>query len=364
MKIDSQYTLINTNSEEHIYPSFLRKLWNALVNSLIFFYSGLFIAYQIALHTPIGDLWWLRFVDIFGYFFYLPLPFLLPFLLFPHKRKSRSLALIIPLLFFVYEYGAAFTPRLQLASLAIAQADIPVRVMTWNTYFDNPKVENLVKAVAQEKPDILAVEEFGALYAKEFAEALKAEYPYQLVYPSWKPTGYAVFSRYPLQELLQPLPGFGACPCVQAGVTIKDRQVTVIVIHPTIPYMEINFDRRLPRLQAFDTYRQDIQHEAVLRRAATVKTPLLLLGDFNATDRMPILNGYRAVLTDAFGEAGFGFGFSFPYNATFRSISLPSFVRLDYIFHDASWRTLRSWMGQAEGADHRYVVADLVLAAP
>ena len=102
----------------------------------------------------------------------------------------------------------------------------------------------------------------------------------------------------------------------------------------------------------------------MLRRAATVKTPLLVVGDFNATDRMPILNGYRAVLTDAFREAGFGFGFSFPYNATFRSISLPSLVRLDYIFHDTSWRTLRSWMGQADGADHRYVVADLVLAAP
>lgn len=362
MSVHSHYRLLSVPSTTKAKASLLGRISAALVSSLIFAYAALFLLYQIALLSPLGDSWWLRFYDIFGYLLYLPLPVFLLLLLFP-GRRWRALALTIPLLFFCYEYGAAFTPKTYFASTAVAQAETPLRVMTWNTYFKNSEVENLVSAVQHERPDILAVQEFGADYAKEFAATLKSNLPYQLTYPSWNPSGYALFSRYPLKEVLQPLAGSRACPCIQATATINERDVTIIVIHPTIPYFDIDFSRRLPLPTSFDTYRQDYQHQIVLQRIAKADGPLLVVGDFNATDRMSIIQQYRQILTDSYREAGWGFGFTFPYEATFHSFELPSLVRLDYIFHDDFWRATRSWIGQAHGADHRYVVADLVLAS-
>ena len=361
MSISSQYTLIKTANKRP--PSRSPLLWflNTLITTLIVLYVGGFALYQVLLLTPIGEVWWIRFYNIFGYLFYLPLLLFLPFLLIPGQRKVRSLVMLIPLLFFVYEYGAAFAPKLHLTSVATAQSDLPVRVMTWNAYFKNQHVDNLVAAVRHENPDLLAVEEFGANYAAEFASQLKASYPYQLLYPHWEPRGYALFSRYPLEEVLQPLPGYGQCTCIQANVTIQNRQFTVLAIHPTVPEFDLSVKYHVPLPTHFETIDQDYQHETILNRIDTIQAPLLVMGDFNASDRMAVIDRYRAILTDTFREAGWGFGFTFPYEATFRSFQLPSLVRIDYIFHDETWRATRSWVGEAHGADHRYLVADLVL---
>lgn len=359
--MSARYTLIETTQKRPPPRSPLLWFLNTLITTLILLYVGGFALYQVLLLTPIGEVWWIRFYNIFGYLLYLPFLLFLPFLLIPGQRKVRSLALLIPLLFFCYEYGAAFAPKLHLTSVAVAQSDQPLRVMTWNAYFKNHHVENLVAAVAHENPDLLAVEEFGADYAKEFASQLKATYPYQLLYPHWEPRGYALLSRYPLEEVLQPLPGYGQCTCIQANVTIQNRQATVLVIHPTVPEFDIGIKHHLPVPTHFDTYAQDAHHEIILNRIATIQAPLLVMGDFNASDRMGMIKRYRALLTDSFREAGWGFGFTFPYQAHFDSFEVPSLVRLDYIFHDNAWRATRAWNGQADGSDHRYVVADLIL---
>ncbi|MFN8446698.1 MAG: endonuclease/exonuclease/phosphatase family protein [Caldilineaceae bacterium] len=359
--MSSRYTLAETTQQYPQPRSWLLWFLNTLVTTLIVLYVGFFALYQTLLLTPIGEVWWMRFYNIFGYLIYLPFLLFLPFLLIPGQRKVRSLALLVPLLFFSYEYGAAFVPKLHVTSVAAAQSDLPLRVMTWNAYFKNQHVENLVAAVAHENPDLLAVEEFGADYAKEFASQLKATYPYQLLYPHWQPRGYALLSRYPLEEILQPLPGYGQCTCIQANVTIQNRQATVLVIHPTVPEFDIGIKHHVPVPTYFETFAQDFQHETILKRIAMIHTPLLVMGDFNASDRMAVINRYRAILTDSFREAGWGFGFTFPYQKRFGSFELPALVRLDYIFHDNSWRAIQSWNGQASGSDHRYVVADLIL---
>lgn len=361
MAKSSQYDLIHSAQKGVQRHSLVRQLLNALITLPIVLYALFLAVYHLTLHTPLAETWWLRFYNIFGYLLYLPLPFLLLLLLLPDQRRIRSLALLIPLLLFGIEYGPAFVPKLHLTRVAAAQSDLSVRVMTWNTYFRNAQVDNLVAAVQRENPDILAVEEFGAVYADKLASSLKANYPYQLLYPSYEPKGYAIFSRYPLKEELQPLAEHGACPCVQATVTIQGRDISLFAIHPTVPEFDIAIKHHVPVPTYFETYAQDFQHQSVLNHIAVTKTPLLVVGDFNASDRMAIIDKYRALLTDSYREAGWGFGFTFPYEATFRSVELPSLVRLDYIFHDNSWRALQAWVGAAHGADHRYVVADLVL---
>lgn len=360
MSTSSRYTLI-ANAQKRPQRSWLLWSLNTVITALIVLYAGFFSLCQAILLTPISEVWWIRFYNIFGYLLYLPFLLFLPFLLIPGQRKVRSLALLVPFLFFSYEYGPAFVPKAHLTSVAAAQSDLPVRVMTWNAYFKNQHVDNLVAAIKRENPDLLAVEEFGADYAKEFASQLKAIYPYQLLYPHWEPRGYALLSRYPLEEILQPLPGYGECTCVQANVTIQNRQFTVLAIHPTVPEFSLIIKHHLPMPTNFETHVQDFQHATILKRIATIQPPLLVMGDFNASDRMAVINRYRAILTDSFREAGWGFGFTFPYQKRFDSIEVPSLVRLDYIFHDSSWRATQAWNGQADGSDHRYVVADLIL---
>ncbi|MBU0702401.1 MAG: endonuclease/exonuclease/phosphatase family protein, partial [Chloroflexi bacterium] len=93
--------------------------------------------------------------------------------------------------------------------------------------------------------------------------------------------------------------------------------------------------------------------------------PLILLGDLNSTPTHEVYRTLSARFIDAFREAGWGLGHTFPTTGgRLGPIPHPDrLVRIDYIFHSDDWRAETAWVGEWDGqSDHQPVVARLRLS--
>lgn len=95
---------------------------------------------------------------------------------------------------------------------------------------------------------------------------------------------------------------------------------------------------------------------------AARSTPLILAGDGNASIFTPEIDDLRRRLRDAWDEAGFGLGATFP--GPWRRIGIfGPFVRIDYIFHDDAFAAVAARrVNDAAGAGHYPVWAELAFA--
>ena len=89
--------------------------------------------------------------------------------------------------------------------------------------------------------------------------------------------------------------------------------------------------------------------------------PLVIAGDLNAPPASLVtrmLTGRG--LTDAFGAAGRGYGYTFGHTLL---VGRP-FLRLDRVLASNHLTPIRAWVGGSSGSDHRPVIVDMVLAKP
>jgi endonuclease/exonuclease/phosphatase family metal-dependent hydrolase len=97
------------------------------------------------------------------------------------------------------------------------------------------------------------------------------------------------------------------------------------------------------------------QSEHVAREAAAVAGPVLLVGDFNTPPESALFRRTWGAYTDAFGAAGWGWGYTF--------IGGRTRVRIDHILASPGWYCERCWVGPYVGSPHRPVLADLTWPA-
>ena len=97
--------------------------------------------------------------------------------------------------------------------------------------------------------------------------------------------------------------------------------------------------------------------------------PVLALGDANTTDLSAAYHNVTGTLGDAWREAGFGFGHTFPgaqndfsSRPAIAGWDVPQWmVRIDYVFHSQEFAAIEAHTAQPDGvSDHRGVVARLV----
>lgn len=191
------------------------------------------------------------------------------------------------------------------------------------------------------------------------AAALEAQlgrdYPYRAFHAEPGYAGQGVLSRYPITAdnywRYEDLPG--ALGHQRVGLRIAGHPVVLYNVHPVPPLTFRQYLNAAPHRAALTDLLAKVEGEA---------DPVLLAGDFNMTDQF---HGYRRLAdryTDAFRAVGeVGFGFTFPYK---EDVPLPAFLRLDYIFYDASFRGIRAQVWPDTGtADHAPVLAHLALRA-
>ena len=285
---------------------------------------------------------------------FLFVPALVVFLLAGIMRsKSVLIASGVVSVVFIGLYGPLFLPRL--GHLA-CQASEELRVMTFNLGLHLGQPEELLRIIEEQEADIVAVQEMTPEMAWLFEQELGLLYPYNVSAPETETTG--LFSRYPIvkEEWIEPVGGGRSY--IQAVVEWSDEAVTIFVVHPLPPGLEWYRDTTIPI--GLNDINPQRQIEEVTRRAASTKGFVLILGDFNMNE---YARGYSIIaeeFVDAYLEAGWGFGFTFPKGLRVNEMTVPGpFTRVDYIFHSRDLYANRTWVGCGGGSDHCYVLAEL-----
>jgi endonuclease/exonuclease/phosphatase (EEP) superfamily protein YafD len=261
------------------------------------------------------------------------------------RRKWLTIALAIPTLLIGLAYAPLFLPRPELVWAATPSFTI----MSYNIWGRNERLDEVVRLIKQEQPDIILLQEVYPPLGGYLAAQLLDLYPGQKAYAAYEPwAGQAIISRYPLTQV--------------DYVRAEGRAQKVQVDTPAGPIIVWNIHPHQPMPWA----RHYQQIAALAESIAKNKGPLIVGGDFNTTDQSEAYQLINQYLQNAHWEAGWGFGFSFPsYDRALADVStlVGPVVRIDHIFYSQhftarSARTLR----ESAGSDHFPVVAELTLS--
>jgi endonuclease/exonuclease/phosphatase (EEP) superfamily protein YafD len=314
-------------------------------------------------HTIFGDHWgWLFLLNSLAVYLFLPLPGVLLIGLWM-RRREIWLGSGVTLALGVYLYGGLFLPK-----LPPAQADgKTLTIMTYNSLGFNEQPEAVVAAIRAARADVVALQELNPAVAEAIQRQLTSKYPYQTLKPQPGITGLGVISRYPLHPIGQTLPGAWIGPPQILTMNFEGTVVTLINFHS----VSVNFEGWDFRAKVEQAARERERQAQTLAHVAAVQPgPLIVLGDFNASEQSTAYRLVTSVLTDAWREAGYGLGHTFPgadspgsARPVIAGIPVPMWlVRIDYIFYSNHWQAASAWLGPWDGvSDHRPVVARLIL---
>jgi endonuclease/exonuclease/phosphatase (EEP) superfamily protein YafD len=317
----------------------------------------------ISWHTFFGDRWgWLFLLNSLAVYLFLPLPGVLLIGLWL-RRGEIWLGSGVALVLGAYLYGGLFLPKLPPAQAG----GKTLTVMSYNILGFNEQSEAVVAAIRVARADVVALQELNPAVAEAIQQTLTSEYPYQALQPQPGITGLGVISRYPLHPTGQTLPGAWIGPPQILTLSFEDTAVTLINFHS----VSVNFEGwgSGPKVERAVRERER-QAQTLAHLAAVQPGPLIVLGDFNTSEQSTAYRLATKVLTDAWREAGYGLGHTFPgavspgsARPVIAGIPVPMWlVRIDYVFHSDQWQAASAWLGPWDGvSDHRPVVARLTL---
>jgi endonuclease/exonuclease/phosphatase family metal-dependent hydrolase len=291
---------------------------------------------------------------------------------------GRWLDCIVPLIALAYTYPHA---QLLWGGGASADEEGDMRVMTWNVrQFD--RYQWLEGAATRDAAlDELGRTELDVICLQEMFDDRRRN-PFVTVRSVQRAAGldqiHAAFednidhggvlgvmtlTRYPiLRKVKMEFPEDPGNGAILTDVRVGDDTVRIVNAHLSSLRLEReDYDavregpdaesgrRLLGRLNA--AWAKRATQVAQLRGAIEASPhPVLLCGDFNDTPVSYALNALRSAgLTDAFAEAGAGFGGTYIGD-------LPP-MRIDYILHSDEFEALRVEEGEAVLSDHRWVQA-------
>lgn len=317
-----------------------------------------FILWRVLSTSPILAQWWpFQISEIFAPWLLVPLPFLL---IAGTIWRSRWLwlALAMPLLWFGNNYGGLFLPELTPRAWASGTSS-SLRAMTLNTWKQHDVNGDLAASLDEWQPDIIALQEVGSLLPRDLA-TLSETWPHQVHANIRVRTKVAFLSKVPILEV-EADNTLEGCHCMQVVIDWHGRALRVIVVHIRSPRLGISNYRGQPiRLRHFDISEQEKAYAALLPLIAASREPVLVLGDFNTTEREP---GYHALveagLQNAHAESGWGFGFTYPAPHSRIDWWPIPIIRIDHIFYDQAWRATQTWTAPLLGSDHQALLADL-----
>jgi vancomycin resistance protein VanJ len=229
--------------------------------------------------------------------------------------------------------GLRFLPVLPLHGPPAAGAAKTITVLSWNVAFgtSNPRV--VQQFVNSQPAEVVALEEnYNMWWDPDYATwqrqeaVLASHYPYQARYSS---QGLTIYSIYPVVASSERT----ATPLVWARLDLGGGQTVIVAAaHPRDPTRSAC---TLARLCYAPTERdaQIRQIRADLAPLLQHDEPVLLVGDFNLTDREPAYQTLAQGLHDAYRLVGAGQGNTWrpPRVARF-GVAL---LRIDYMFSTA-----------------------------
>lgn len=327
--------------------------------TLTLVYGLCFVGYLIA-YNFVGDRFWpLALVNTFAYVIFIPLVVLLPLSLITRSRIAFLRLLPIIAVFIVW-FLPYVRPRLALASTSPNS----IRILTFNTLWDNYKRDDLLQWFRDTDADIIFLQEITVDAARQIRSGLVDTYPYQPVSTDsdeWG--GNYILSRIPIttfeyvdlgvpNALMQPQ---------RITASINGLSFAAYNIHLEWPMsserpLKAQLSRLSPSLgfmAGYDASVRNLQIERLTAHLQTEPLPFFMAGDFNTSDQSASYKQLAASVSDSFPEAGTGFGMTWPVASVQRLPSfVPPLIRIDYVFHSDGFRATSAQTGSAMGSDH------------
>jgi endonuclease/exonuclease/phosphatase (EEP) superfamily protein YafD len=299
---------------------------------------------------------WLFTLNALAIYLFVPLP-----LAIVTAALLRKLPLVAGTLaaaaVFLWLWGGLFWPG------GSPEPEGPVlTVMTYNLLGSNEHADSIVEALRESDADIIGLAELNTVVASAIERDLASEYPYQVLTPEVGALGGGVISRFPISPISQGLEdAYWASEPNVLDVDFQGEHLLFVRAHSSSGAS--NFENRM--------------HQARLlsELAANASLPLIVVGDFNASD----LNESHRIMTehlqDAWRAVGSGLGNTFPGASRDASpgsdrpdafgIDIPKWlIRIDYVFYSDAWQPIDARIGPWDGySDHRPVIANLALRA-
>lgn len=303
---------------------------------------------EVAIRTPVRHWGIMPILDVLHPWWYAPA---LPFALLGVLLQRRwVLPLMLLALVWIASYGSRWFPV-----PPSTVADATLRVLTWNVAGWNLDAADLDRVISAENPAIIALQEVDEGLRRPLIQRWSTRYPFYEIRlptePGLQPADLVLFSRYPYTT--SPLD----CPywrCYRRAVVldVAGRALTFVNVHiersslPTWDNLGIAFPYQL------STTRESRTVERLLADTAGWSGALLIVGDFNTTERQASYPLLAARWRDTWRERGRGLGMTWP-----RTALTPPLIRIDYIWHSDHLITQDVSVG-AGRSDHRYLVAD------
>ncbi len=226
-----------------------------------------------------------------------------------------------------------------------ATAGRPITIMSVNLLASNRRGDAILEQIHRADPDVICLQEYSSYWHQTLGAALGDTYPHVARVVRDDSFGIAVYSRVPFEP--------GHCSTFQLGggrtpqqrVVLRwnGRETVLYNVHLTPP-MSLRWARR-QRLELAD----------LRDRLAAERGPLIVCGDFNATNCTPHIAAIEELgLIDVHLLAGRGRGSTWPALGLKRY--LPG-LRLDHILVSPALAGLESRVGTEFGSDHRPLVA-------
>ena len=292
-----------------------------------------------------------------------PLVVLLALVPWRFQRVVRALLLIVA----VVAIGRRVL-RLPVAT----NGGVRFTVMSWNILFENPRFDALLVFLATAPAPVIAIQELTAAHIQQIQDdaVLARLYPHQILWASGFGAGMGLFSQYPIVEQgkLDKPPTLWARLQIDAA-----HQAVVVSAHPTFfpprtsiepPKSPPSFLRRVTHLldRRFLRYNTEHRDDGIQRVRALVdellqaQTPVVVVGDFNVTEREPAYHDLAAGLTDVHRTVGIGMGHT--WRPEWLARSPLAILRIDHMFSGPGIRPLSMRVDRTpRGSDHSPVIA-------
>lgn len=223
------------------------------------------------------------------------------------------------------------------------EAGVRLKVITANVNAGNRGFDRFLELIDKEHPDVVCVQELSRSWA-EALSALEASYPYRATTVRQDFFGLGLYSRFPIENVVDDDPVGYDIPVMRAEIVIGDRRVQIVNVHLAPPEGHTLTEVR---------YRQ---YEWLTEYISTIHRPVIVAGDFNCTMWSPLYKTFvcEGKLTNAREGRGI--------MPTWLRVAGPLHaLPLDHIFVGGGPTFHSAHLGTPIGSDHCPVVAEVRL---
>ncbi len=315
-------------------------------SNIAWLYVILFSVWILLRFLFFDSFWWLALINTVALYIFVPLIIFLPFALLCRYWRL-FFALCFPLGLFIGLYSSFFLPSL---SAPITQNQPTIKAMTFNMLFNNDDYDSIAKMVAENKPDIIGLQEVRSQTAPILKKRFAKDYPYSAFHPVELNHNVGILSRFPIDKFIT-LPAPPIQRAIQVTLRLNNGEpIEAIVAHLT-PNYPVN---KFMQLAEYWYKSRAAEVSYLSNIVKQYDEPTILMCDCNFTDTSETYSQMQNFMSDSFHQAGSGFGH------TFKGKFFPV-GRIDYIWHTKKLQAIDAYVGKGGGSDHLSAIAKLQL---